>query len=411
MKKLIMLLTLSVLLPVSAFAGGYRVALQGARMLGMAHAGVAVFGGAETVFFNPAGIGFTGSDNSFAIGVSPVISKVKYQNVQHLWTAQTHNPVVTPLYAYYSHKISDLFYLGLALYTPYGSTVKWDRDWAGSHLVNEISLRAFFFQPSFVIKPSDYFSVAVSFIVASGSIHYNKNVNRFLTDGNGNRTDITLDAEDASGAGFGISVAIRPSDKVSLGFNYRSTVWLRSRYGVATINDNPGFLPAHDHFSAALPMPAETSFGLTYRPVDKLMFTAELDETFWSVYKSLDIDFGKLPDTRMAKNWNDSFTYRLGAQYSVSTHLDVRAGYYFDQSPIPATYFAPETPSMDSHNWTLGFTYKMGKLSVDAALLYKTEKERNDSYDYYIEGMSAPRFSGSYVANAIIPSFGIQYQF
>ncbi len=411
MKKSIILLMLSVLIPATAKAGGYRVALQGARMLGMAHAGSAVFGGAESAFFNPAGIGFGAGDNAFALGVSPVISKVKYQNAQNLWTAQTHNPVGTPVYAYYTHKISDVFYLGLALYTPFGSTVKWDKDWVGSHLVNEISLRAFFFQPSFVIKPSDYFSIAVSFIAASGSISYNKNINRFMTDGQGNRTDITLEAKDAAGAGFGISVAIRPSEKVSLGFNYRSTVWLRSRYGVATINDNPGFLPEHDHFSAALPMPAEMSLGLAFRPVDKLLITMELDEVFWSVYKSLDIDFGHLPDTRMAKNWKNSFTYRIGAEYTLNEHLQVRAGYYYDESPIPATYFAPDTPSLNSNNWTFGFTYKMGKLSVDAALLYKTEKERTDSYDYYIEGMSAPRFSGSYVANAIIPSFGIQYQF
>ncbi len=37
--------------------------------------------------------------------------------------------------------------LGLSVYTPYGSTVKWEDDWAGSHLVNNIELQAIYIQP------------------------------------------------------------------------------------------------------------------------------------------------------------------------------------------------------------------------------------------------------------------------
>jgi len=409
MKKTVLLFML--LLSMQSFAGGYRVALQGARMLGMAHAGVSVFNGAETAFFNPSGIAFLEGDNQFSFGLSLVVSNVKYQNAERLWTAQTHNPLGTPFYAYFTHKIDDQFYLGIAAYTPYGSTVEWDQDWVGSHLVNKISLKAIYLQPSLTFKPNEYFSVGVSFIAATGSVYYNKNINRFMQDANGNRTDITLEAEGVSGAGYALSLSIKPSEKVSLGLNYRSKVIFNARYGTAEINDNPGYLPEKDNFRSSLPMPAELTVGLSCQVTDKLLVAFDLNQTYWSIYKSLDTDFNILPDNSMPKNWQNTFTYRLGAEYTVNDQWSVRAGYYYDQSPIPPTYFSPDTPSLDSNNYTFGVSYKKDKWSFDAAFLYVGGLERTDSYDYYVEGLSAPRFEGTYVSNAFVPSFGVNYSF
>lgn len=409
MKRIISLIML--LMSLHSFAGGYRVALQGARMLGMAHAGVSVFTNAETAFFNPSGIAFLEGDNQFSFGLSLVVSHVKYQNAQWLWTAQTHNPIGTPFYAYFTHKIDEHFSLGMALYTPYGSTVEWDRDWVGSHLVNKISLKAIYLQPSLVYKLNDYMSVGVSFIAATGSVYYNKNINRFMQDADGNRTDITLEANNVSGAGYDVSLSIRPSNRIALGINYRSKVIFHARYGQASIQDNPGYLPPKDNFKSSLPMPAELSMGVSYKITGKWLIAFDLNETYWSIYKSLHTDFYIFPDNTMPKNWHNTFTYRVGTQYSFDNHWQIRAGYYYDESPIPPTYFSPDTPSLDSHNFTFGLSYKKAKWSIDAAFLYVKGLERTDSYDYYVEGLSAPRFEGTYVSNAFVPSFGINYSF
>ena len=55
MRKLLSL-TLLALAGSTAFAGGYRVSIQGQKQLAMGHTGVAVVNSAEVAFFNPAGM-------------------------------------------------------------------------------------------------------------------------------------------------------------------------------------------------------------------------------------------------------------------------------------------------------------------------------------------------------------------
>ena len=57
MRKLLSL-TLMALASSTAFAGGYRVSIQGQKQLAMGHTGVAVVNSAETAFFNPAGMAY-----------------------------------------------------------------------------------------------------------------------------------------------------------------------------------------------------------------------------------------------------------------------------------------------------------------------------------------------------------------
>ena len=66
MKKLLSL-TMAALATTSAFAGGYRVSLQGQKQLAMGHTGVAVVNSAETLFFNPAGASFLKDRFNFSI--------------------------------------------------------------------------------------------------------------------------------------------------------------------------------------------------------------------------------------------------------------------------------------------------------------------------------------------------------
>ncbi len=408
MRKL--LLTLMLATGLHAFAGGYRVALQGARMLGMAHAGTAVYSGPETVFFNPSGMVYTTGNYQLAFGANFVISHVKYQNAETLATAQTQNPVGTPFYVYATYKASDNLYLGVGIYTPFGSTVKWEKDWAGSHLVNNISLKAIYFQLSAAYKINDYFSIAASFISASGSVNFNKNINRFMTDEEGNRTNVELEAKNIPATGYTLAATIRPSNKFTFGLSYRSKVIFKARYGKATFNDRPQYFPEADAFTAELPMPAEFDLGMAWKPAKKITLAFDLNRTYWSVYKSLDIKFNRLGISKLPKNWKDTWTWRIGAEFQINDNIFVRAGYYKDYSPIPETYFSPETPSLDSNNFTFGLGYQTGKLSIDLAFLYVNGKERNASYDYYKEGLSTPKFAGEYVSNAFVPAFGITYK-
>ena len=140
MRKLLSL-TLLALAGSTAFAGGYRVAIQGQKQLAMGHTGVAVVNSAEVTFFNPAGMSFLEDKFNLSVGANALFAETKFQNSTYNWEASTSN-VGTPFNVYATYRVTDWLTAGLAVYTPYGSSVKWDQDWQGAHLVNNIDLKA-----------------------------------------------------------------------------------------------------------------------------------------------------------------------------------------------------------------------------------------------------------------------------
>lgn len=414
MKKLLFL-TVFVLASSAIYAGGYRVSLQGQRALAMGHTGVAVVNSAELGFFNPSGIVYLENRLNVSAGVSGVFSSVVFQNEEFGQSAKTDNPVGTPFYFYATYRVNDWLAVGLSAYTPYGSTVEWEDDWAGSHLVNNIDLAAIYIQPLVSVKLSEYFSVGGGPIFVTGSVNFNRNLNRTLTDIDGNRSEVTVDASGVTNWGWSASAMFSPTDNLRVGFNYRSEIILEAKSGEATFENIPNspLTPfANTTFDASLPLPAELTVGLSYEFGDKWLFAFDYNQTLWSVYNSLDIDFANAtPDSKNARNYKDSSNYRFGLQYEATDWVTLRAGYYFDESPVQEGYFAPETPRNDSNNFTAGLSLNISDhFAIDAAFLYSRFKEIDASYDYYSEnGITVP-FSGTYKSSAFVPGLGVTYK-
>ncbi len=415
MKKLL-LLTVFTLATAVTYAGGYRVSLQGQRALAMGHTGVAVVNSAELGFFNPSGLVYLEDKLNISVGAFGVFSDVVYQNEQTGDFHRTDSPVGTPLYLYASYKVTDWLTAGLSVYTPYGSAVTWEDDWAGSHLVNNIDLAAIYIQPLVSVKLSPYFSVGGGPIYVTGSVNFNRNLNRTLSDIDGNRSNVTVDASGVSNWGWSASAMFSPTEDLRVGFNYRSEIILEAKDGDATfenIPNSPATPFANTKFDAELPLPAELTVGLSYKFCEKWLFAFDYNMTFWSVYESLDLDFANpsIPDSQNARMYEDSSIYRFGLQYETNERFTLRAGYYLDESPVQPGYFAPETPRNDSNNFTGGLSINVNKhLAIDASVLYSRFKEVDASYDFYFENGQAVPFSGKYKSSAFTPGLGITYK-
>lgn len=407
---------LFVLATAVTYAGGYRVSLQGQRALAMGHTGVAVVNSAELGFFNPSGLVYLENRLNVSAGVSAVFSDVVWQNSGFGEQARTDSPVGTPFYLYASYKMNDWLALGLSVYTPYGSTVNWEDDWAGSHLVNNIDLQAIYIQPVASIKLSEYLSIGGGPIFVTGGVNFNRNLNRTLSDIEGNRANVTVDATGVSSWGWSGSMMFSPSERFRVGFNYRSEIILEAEGGDAIFSNIPNspLTPFQNTtFNASLPLPAEVSVGLSYQFLDKWLFAFDINETLWSVYNSLDIDFSdpNIPDSENLRNYKDSSVYRFGLQYDANELFTLRAGYYFDESPVQEGYFAPETPRNDSQGFTGGISLNItDKFTIDASFLYIRFAEVDASYDYYFEDNVAVPFGGTYKSSAFVPGLGITYK-
>ena len=415
MRKLLSL-TLLALAGSTAFAGGYRVSIQGQKQLAMGHTGVAVVNSAEVAFFNPAGMAYLDKKFNVSVGANALFANVKFQNSTYNWTAESKN-VGTPFSVYATYKLNDWLTAGLAVYTPYGSAVDWDQDWEGAHLVNNIDLQAIFVQPSVSIRMGEHFSLGGGVIYASGSVNLNRNLsmNPLLSD-DGQPSDVTIDAKGITAWGYTAGFMFNPTDKLRIGMNYRSEIIMEARDGDAIYNDTPTFNPlANTTFNADLPLPAELTVGLSYQVTDKWLLAFDYNRTMWSAYEALDVKFGNGTESLNPRNYQNVSTYRVGTQYKANDKFTFRAGWYFDESPVQDGYFAPETPRNDSMGYTGGLTYQVNsKLGVDFSFLYLHFDEIDNSYNHStdpISGQPNPDFGGTYKSVVFSPGIGITYGF
>ncbi|MEA3504279.1 MAG: outer membrane protein transport protein [Bacteroidota bacterium] len=410
MRKITLLLSLFLMISYGVNAGGYQVGLQGQRQTGMGLIGTGFIVGPSTVFFNPGGMSFLDSKYSFSVGVSPIMSNVSFQYREpSAYEAQTDNPISFPFSLYMTGKVNDKLSLGLGIYTPYGSTTIWGDNWRGKYVIQDISLKAIYFQPTVSYKISDKFSAGVGFVITYGDVSLNKAIP--LQNSNGQAGQSTIEGSGIS-YGFNAGLVFRPTDKLELGLTYRSEIMMSVEGGDATF-DVPSSLsdlfPAKNKFDADLPLPASVNFGASYSVTEKFTLGVDVNYVFWSTYQTLDFDFetntSALEDMSLEKNYSDGAIYRIGGEYLVNDMWTVRAGFYYDSPVVDDDYYAPETPDAVKLGFTGGLSFAPNdNFSIDVSYLYLTGLEREVNY-------TPEDFGGKYKYNAFIPGIGISYKF
>jgi long-chain fatty acid transport protein len=388
----------------SVFAGGYQVRLQGNKSTGMGLTGTALNLGSSSIFYNPGALSLMKEKMDFSVGASGIISRITFEKSESQYQAETENPMSTPFYIYGAGRISDKWTVGLGVYTPYGSSAKWDDDWAGSLLIQNISLKAIFIQPTVAYKINDKLGVGAGFVYAYGTVELAKSLN------SGPGTGAALEGT-SSNMGFNLGVFYTPTEKLSVGLNYRSKVLAEVKGGDATFTvpqSIQSLVPTNNKFDATLPMPGNLDFGLSYQASEKLLVSLEVNWVMWSVYDTLTFEFEESGDRLNSSNprlYKDTFIPRLGFEYKLNDMVTLRAGGYYDPSPTDENYFNPETVSLNTLAFTLGLSVKpTEKLSIDLSYLQLTGLKAEKSY-------SPENFTGTYKSAAYIPGIGVSYHF
>ena len=256
-------------------------------------------------------------------------------------------------------------------------------------------------------KINERIGIGAGFVIATGSFALRKGIpvqNLAAEYGEGNLEGNAL--------GTGVNTGIYfSSGKLSAGINYRSSVTAKVAEGDAMFSV-PGYLEQYfpeTKFSASINLPAVLSFGLGYKLNKKFSLAADVNFTGWSSYDSLRIDFEsnteKLEDISSARNYQDVFIYRLGAEYFMNEKITFRAGIYYDTSPVPDGYLTPETPDSDRIGCTAGAGFNLkNNLRMDVSLLYNETQKRTDTN-------LETGFSGTYQTKTVIPGIGFSYMF
>lgn len=457
-KELLLLATGCLLGVLTAAAEGYQVNTLSARQLGMGHTGVALKLGAESMIFNPAGLGFsskaldlTGTFTAVASQVSADVSGATYR---------THNSISTPMAFNAAFRVYDNLQVGVSFYTPYGSSINWTRDWPGSVLSQKVNLKIYDLQPTVAWRITPKLSFGAGLMLSWGSVDLSKGLVSSSTmdralgmmAATGISQQMGIDPEyrfdDISPAsvnlkgksdlsvGFNVGAMYDLTSRLSVGASFRSKMQMKVRSGDATVSyaneiaravleKDLGIINAAN-FKASMPSPYVLTLGASYRPVDKLTLAFDAQLTGWKTYKELHIDFlsDKLSayDQKLPKRYCNAWAFRLGGEYALTPRLDLRAGMMVDLTPVNKEHFNPETPGMTRLGPSAGLTFRpLPRLGIDVSFMYVAGLGRKDASCTYpdllaasmpVLGLPAEQtFRADYHVHAFTPSIGIRYAF
>ncbi|WP_413532726.1 OmpP1/FadL family transporter [Empedobacter brevis] len=407
MKKIFLTLAL-IGLSSSAFAGGYRVALQGVRQAALGGTSATQTRDASVAFYNPAGLAFVDSKLSIAVGGFGVKTDVKWQDPTTLQKAESDSKLGTPMYFAVSYKPTDDLAIGVSVTTPFGSSVTWPEDWQNKSNITHIDLKAFNIQPTVAYRFSDWFSLGVGFIYTHGTAKLEK-----VQTVAGNDIKLKLEDKDAHGLGFNVGAMFKPTDKFGVGLAYRSNIDASANKGDVTWTNVPSGIASNvpfntDKWNTVLPLPSEFTFGMSYKVLPQLELFGDIVWQNWTRYKSLDINLyndasNTFYTSSSTKNWKDNTLFRFGAEYTFSEMVVGRVGYYHDKSPVPGAYWSSETPSsnLNSVSAGLGFKFNNG-FYLDLFGSYVQGDER------HIDNIEQ-NFSGDVKMRAINFGLGLTY--
>lgn len=423
----------------TAQAEGYQINTLSAKQLGMGHTGVALKLGAESMIFNPAGLGF--SDKTLDISASVTGIKATASATVDGSKYDTHNGWSTPMAVNASFRIYDNLHAGVSFFTPYGSAIDWTDNWPGSMLSQRVNLKVYNIQPTLAWRIIPRLSVGVGLDIAWGSV----NLDKALVSGQsfdmaaaamglplerlGNAAAASINLHGTSDVAVGANVGVMYdiTDQWTVGVNFRTKMSMKVGAGTASVSyanttaesllESRLGLLNKSNFSSSMPCPYVLDFGVSYRPVKPLVIAFDAQLTGWKAYRSLDIAFPEPLDgysQHIPKNYSNAWCFHLGAQYSLTPRLDLRAGIMVDTTPVNKDYYNPETPGMTKIEPTVGISFRpVRQLSIDLAFMYVHGTGADRARCTYEDLMLSKtgEFVADYKVHAFAPAIGLSYAF
>ncbi|PJJ53176.1 OmpP1/FadL family transporter [Hymenobacter chitinivorans] len=399
----------------AASAGGYQVTLAGIKNNGMGGVGVGLSLDQAAMFYNPGALAMV-RERGVQLGGNLTFARNAFVAEGSTTQRELRNSISTPFGLFASFGPAEgKFRAGIAVYTPFGSTLKYAEGWEGRTALTDIDLKSIYVQPTFSYALTEQLSVGVGVtVLAYGAVNLQKDI--ALPDSYGH---IELDGKAKTKVGYNAGVFFKPSSKLSVGISYRSKIDAQVEDGDVTFTGiGAAFASSFKatKFGATLPLPATTSLGLGIMPTEKLTIGADINYVNWSAYRNLEFAFndvvGPSNFSTSKRYYQDAFTFRLGGQYKVTDKFTARVGGAYDNSPVKNGYVTPETPDADRFSGTVGASYAVNEhFSVDLSTQFVTFQKRSQSQQDLINNQTTDRIAGTYKTNIVIPGLGLNYNF
>lgn len=370
-----------------AFSAG---PVHGAKGAAMGTAFAAVADDPSAIAHNSAGLGFQNGSRIYSGGTG-VTSQTLFRGADGS-SEKSDFQIFFPPHLYASSDLhTDTVAIGLGIFSPFGiGGRKWSEEGAFRYISTESYIATLAVNPVFAWRPIPALSLAAG-------VNYLWTLNRMekmvdqslLASGDGK---MRFDG-DGDGWGWNLGLLWRVTDQVRVGAAYRSSidVDLTGKIDVERIAPALQSVFGGSSFTTGATMrvtfPPIVTFGIAWQWAPSWTLVAEAEWSGWSTFDHQRICIqNRIPaagvdDIEISLDWEDSWIFKLGAEYRMTNRLALRSGYAYVTSPVPERTLAPSNPDAEQHYITLGAGYTVGRLTIDAFYSFGLYKEREVNND------------------------------
>lgn len=428
------------------FSSGFALIENSASGQGNAFAGAAAYAeDASTVWFNPAGM-MKLEDAQIVIAGHFISPGSSFSN-----TGST-DAFGTPLSGpdddggidalvpnfYWVTEIDEHMKFGLGINAPFGLKTHYDDSWKGRYHAVETDLQTININPGIAYRVNEQLSIGggvnvmLADVVLSSMVDFGSlcvaQLGATACTALGNTPQGADGFADLSGdnyddLGFGINLGLM----YDIDAHTRLGVAWRSEIKMKVTGDAKFTVPASAHFvqdaglfvnsglKAEVTLPQSFSVSVA-RDMDKWKLLADITWTGWSSFNELRIRYDNAlqPDTVTTENWNDTFRYSVGADYTLDQKWTLRGGLAYDETPIPdAAQRTPRIPG-NSRTWlSLGGSYHIDTsfiIDVGYSHLFVSDTPINNTFESSVPTLAAT-INGSYDSSVDILSAQLRWNY
>lgn len=368
--------------PLLTYAGNVDTFGIGSKAVALGGAYTAYADGPFAVYYNPAGLTQI-KKPMISVGGEIMNPSLKLYNYQATDFAgrkvQPYGKDITDTspdlfipFAGFVIPLNDRFTFGFAAYTPYGLHVKFDSN----PLVNPGAYNNFesyymrmVMTPTIAYKISD--KLSIGFGVSIGRSYSGSERRLYLPGTYLNNKVIKGTFKDPINYSYNIGILYKPIKQLALGLTYRSEAHTNFTGTVTIVGvQSVGASTVINH-------PDQVQAGIRYMPTNRLSFEVDFLWTHWGLIDKYTLHFNEpiaslnnIREQTFLRNWKNTKELRFGAEWKATKLLTLRAGYYYDPSPIPTDTFDMVWPDGNKETYSFGAGLNFGRFSVDTAIQY-----------------------------------------
>jgi long-chain fatty acid transport protein len=351
---------------------------------------------ASLVYWNPAAI-TTLKGNNGLIGVAPIAVSGDFtqDTTGRQWDADS--PVELPPHLFWSRATegSRLAY-GIGVYVPYGLTSQWDDpDFPGRFQATKATIQTLYAQPTIAFQLNDAWSIGIAPIIGHSSVELSQAIDlshqaagagiTFANLGIPRYTEFARAKLKGDAWGFGFTAGIygKVGEDWQLGARYlhgidfdyddAEATFTQTPTGLVLGGGVPGTFPAGtpvdaivgpqfeaggslvtQGVSTTIAHPAQVQAGVTYLGLTDTELTFEYAWLGWKAFEVLPVNFETAPDRELIEDYNNSSSFRFGAQHRYDNGWLARGGLTASTSAAPDETVTALLPEQDRYTFNLG---------------------------------------------------------